>query len=150
MFHKKRIGTLAAAAFGLLSVIYFCIAIVSAAAPGRSSNLFQMPPEEDWQVPINLSQSGSGTAPQLLALYNGYLVFWRDQDGLLFYSNVPATAFGDFTAWRERRQVAEAVVKAAAIVDVYGRIHVSCFRSQDDVDHPAGFYYQHSNDGGES
>lgn len=87
MLYKKRIGTLVAAAFGLLSVIYFCVAIVSAAAaPGRLPVLFQMPPEEDWQAPINLSPSGSGEAPQLLALYNGYLVFWRDSVGGVAYT----------------------------------------------------------------
>lgn len=74
---------------------------------------------------------------------------WRAEDGLLYYSSVPAAEFGDFDAWESRQPLGTAAA-AALTVDGAGRVHVAYAQAQASDGSPAGLYHRRSEDGGAS
>lgn len=81
--------------------------------------------------------------PLLVADRSGRIhAFWRDDENVFYYSQVPAAEFGNFAAWTPRQEMAEAATAWTAVVDNTDTLHLAYVRPLDTDAAPAGVYYQ--------
>lgn len=104
-----------------------------------------------WQAPVPVrlpAQSGSGDPP---ALYDPILLadglnrihaFWKDEDGRLFHSAVPAEAFATPNQWRLAQPLAESAVVFSVAADDSGNVYLGYVRDLDAEGAPAGIYFR--------
>ncbi len=83
--------------------------------------------------------------PVLAADITGRIhAFWRNEDDILYYSQVGANQVTNFESWTPPVQVAEAVTAVVVTTDNEGRVHLAYIRPLDTASNPAGIYYQNA------
>lgn len=81
--------------------------------------------------------------PYLVADGTGRIhAFWRNEDNVLYYSQVGANNVADFDSWTLPARVAEAATAVTAHADDNNLVHLAYVRPLDTADNPAGIYYQ--------
>ena len=83
--------------------------------------------------------------PVLAADITGRIhAFWRNEDDILYYSQVGANQVTNFESWTPPVQVAEAATAVVVTTDNEGRVHLAYIRPLDTAANPAGIYYQNA------
>jgi hypothetical protein len=105
---------------------------------------------KEWSVPISVSVPFESYTPLLLADSSGYIhAFWTDEDQVLRYANVLASAIPT-SAWTPAEVLAGSTVAFDVEIDAQDRFHLAYVRDIRSPEAPAGVYYRRSGSGGNS
>lgn len=104
-----------------------------------------------YTIPADGESFGGYYTPQMIT--DGGLIhaFWRDINGVLYYSRALASGVtGGSAAWTAPFPLKGAVINTAAAVDANGRLHLAYIRNFSSESEPAGIYHRVSADSGQS
>lgn len=81
--------------------------------------------------------------PELVIGDDGRIsAFWIDEEGNLQSSRLESGPFDALDSWTPRESLAGGVLKAKAMADAEGRLHLAYMRSEQSESSPAGIYYR--------
>jgi hypothetical protein len=113
--------------------------------------LFTVPSAEEPTGRSQLPMIYTGSNPLFIAGPDRYIFsFWISPQGRLFTSRVRNLNFEHVTAWESTGVIAHQAASFAVAVDARGEWHLAYFRTVPDPIDPAGIYYTHSRNGGQS
>jgi len=104
----------------------------------------------EWRKPVKADfPFKRGNPLRLLADTRGFITaFWINNDKELSYSYIPATVFGQGSAWTRIQTLAEGVEDFDVTMDGKGSFHVAYIRSKEADKIPAGIYYRSATNSG--
>lgn len=104
----------------------------------------------EWRKPIKANfPFERGNAVRLLSDSRGFITaFWINKDKDLSYSYIPASVFGQGSAWSRIQTLGEGVEAFDVTMDSKGSFHVAYVRSEEADNIPAGIYYRSAKNSG--